>query len=289
MSVLVSVIVPNYNHAGFLPLRMQSILDQKFQDFEIIILDDCSTDNSREVLEQYRNHPKVSHLIYNTVNSGVPFKQWAKGIALAKGKYIWIAESDDYASDTFLHKLTSLAQQNANAGIIFSNSNWVNDSGELGKSLSLYSQSFTHQGSEELKILFKYNTIQNASAALIRLDLAKSCLTGIENFRSCGDWLFYIRILQHSDLVYTAEKLNNFRWYHNNTSSAAQQNDWWTIEGLRIISEVDLPGFKFERAYLSHLAVFWSSKIIRSPKLSVTEKCHCFLRLAKFYFKYVIP
>ena len=71
----VSVIVPNYCHAPYLEQRIESILQQTFQDFELILLDDCSTDGSREILERYRNHPKVSGIFYNERNSGSPFKQ----------------------------------------------------------------------------------------------------------------------------------------------------------------------------------------------------------------------
>lgn len=75
----VSVIVPNYCHAPYLEQRIESILQQTFQDFELILLDDCSTDGSREILERYRNHPKVSGIFYNERNSGSPFKQWKRG------------------------------------------------------------------------------------------------------------------------------------------------------------------------------------------------------------------
>jgi glycosyltransferase involved in cell wall biosynthesis len=85
---MISVIVPNYNHAKFLKERIDSILNQTIQDFELIILDDCSTDNSREIIESYRQLPNVS-IFYNSKNSGSPFKQWKKGINRAKGKYIW--------------------------------------------------------------------------------------------------------------------------------------------------------------------------------------------------------
>lgn len=103
--MLVSVIIPNYNHAAYLRQRIDSVLSQSFDDFELILLDDCSTDNSREVLESYWQHPKLSHLIYNETNSGSVFRQWQKGIDLAKGEFIWIAESDDYAHPQFLEKL----------------------------------------------------------------------------------------------------------------------------------------------------------------------------------------
>lgn len=84
----VSVIIPNYNHALYLKQRIDSVLNQAFQAFELIILDDCSTDNSREIIEQYRDNPKVSQIIYNQENSGSVFKQWIKGIELCQGDYI---------------------------------------------------------------------------------------------------------------------------------------------------------------------------------------------------------
>ena len=60
---LVSVVVPNYNYARYLDARLSSILNQTFQDFELILLDDASTDNSLEVLDRYKDDPHVSHLL----------------------------------------------------------------------------------------------------------------------------------------------------------------------------------------------------------------------------------
>src|SRR5882757_6677219 len=69
----VSVIVPNYNHARYLRKRIESVLGQTYQDFEVILLDDCSTDNSREVLVSHRDNPKV-RIDFNENNSGSVFK-----------------------------------------------------------------------------------------------------------------------------------------------------------------------------------------------------------------------
>ena len=101
----ISVVVPNYNHARFLPKRIDSILGQTLQDFELILLDDCSTDASRSILDKYADNPKV-RTEFNAVNSGSPFTQWSKGVRLARGQYVWIAESDDYADERFLERLT---------------------------------------------------------------------------------------------------------------------------------------------------------------------------------------
>lgn len=98
---MVSVILPNYNHVVYLKERIESILNQTYQNFELILLDDCSADNSCDILNAYKEHPKVSALMLNEKNTGNTFLQWDRGIRLAKGKYVWIAESDDTADIHF--------------------------------------------------------------------------------------------------------------------------------------------------------------------------------------------
>ena len=128
----ISVIVPVYNCEDYLEESIKSILNQSFQDFEIIILDDCSTDNSIEIIEKYRNEPKVSHIILNSQNSGSTFIQWNKGFEYAKGKYIWIAESDDVADYRFLEKLIE-AIYKYNPVLAFSNSHFIDSNSNIIK------------------------------------------------------------------------------------------------------------------------------------------------------------
>src|ERR1700722_12237889 len=103
----VSVIVPNYNHARFLQKRIESVLRQTFQDFDLILLDDSSTDDSRSILSSYARDPRVT-IEFNEANSGSTFRQWNKGVRLARGKYVWIAESDDYADERLLERLVAV-------------------------------------------------------------------------------------------------------------------------------------------------------------------------------------
>ena len=126
----VSVLIPNYNHAQFLKERIDSVLNQTHQDFEVIIMDDCSADNSKDIIESYRSNKKISHIVYNEINSGSTFKQWQKGIALAKGKYIWIAESDDVAAVSFLETTVAKMEQVPNAALFFCQSNCIDFDGK---------------------------------------------------------------------------------------------------------------------------------------------------------------
>src|SRR5260221_12262396 len=103
----VSVIIPNYNHAQFLRQRVDSVLGQTFQDFELILLDDCSTDESQSILREYASDPRV-RMEFNEKNSGSTFKQWNKDVRLTREEYVWIVDSDDYAARHLLESLVSL-------------------------------------------------------------------------------------------------------------------------------------------------------------------------------------
>ncbi|RCH55490.1 glycosyltransferase family 2 protein [Mucilaginibacter hurinus] len=261
----VSVIIPNYNHAHYLEQRINSVLSQSYTDFEVIILDDRSTDNSRDIIEGYRNDKRISKIIFNDINSGGPFGQWEKGITAATGKWVWIAESDDYASSEFLDTLLKLAKRHAGAGIIFAGSHWVDDNGEIKDDLSVHKQSFYRAGTEEIKRFMCWQcSIQNASSAIIRRDLAAGAIRGLSGYRACGDWIFYTRILHYAGLVHTSNKLNYFRWYHNNISNAAKSKGYWLTEGIQVLNNIDIKNVKFNVWEFTRMAKFWSGMIWRS-------------------------
>ena len=108
----VSVIVPNYNYSKYITERIDSILMQTYPISELIILDDCSTDNSVEVINNkiekiHNEYPEIKvKFIVNEKNSGgCVFKQWKKGFDIAEGDYVWIAEADDSAENNFVEEL----------------------------------------------------------------------------------------------------------------------------------------------------------------------------------------
>jgi glycosyltransferase involved in cell wall biosynthesis len=113
----VSVIIPNYNHARFLSERIESVLQQSFTDFECIVLDDGSTDNSRGIIEGYAARDARIKFYPSQINSGSPFVQWNKGVQLAKHDLIWIAESDDSCDADLLASLVNIHLQNPGIGL----------------------------------------------------------------------------------------------------------------------------------------------------------------------------
>ncbi|NTE04805.1 glycosyltransferase family 2 protein [Agrobacterium tumefaciens] len=213
---MVSVIIPNYNHHQYLQLRIQSVLDQTFQNYEIIILDDCSTDNSRSIIESFRNNIKIRHIVYNEQNSGSTFSQWSKGIQLAVGEIIWIAESDDYAEPTFLDKLIPLFDE-PQVNLAFAQSYRVNELNEITDNcLSWFSKEFHKafkiSGREFIKnYLWENNQIYNASSVLFRKTAYPTDVNKLNELKFVGDWMAYLKIICDGQLAYIPDVLNYFR------------------------------------------------------------------------------
>lgn len=231
---IVSVIIPNYNHAAYLAQRINSVLNQSFQDFEVIILDDCSTDDSKTIIEQYRSHEKVSCVIYNEVNSGSPFKQWQKGIDVAKGEWIWIAESDDVTEKEFLQTVMDNAKSDSDIVISYCASWRIDKNGKRDNRLAWaddiskrnwLADSKNDGLSEISNQLFYKNVIANASAVLFKKEAVDmSIFKLINNMRFAGDWLFWIKLLEKGKIYYSAKILNNFRSHDNTTRNLKNAN-----------------------------------------------------------------
>ena len=232
---LVSVIVPNYNHARFLEERMQSVLGQTYQNIEVIILDDRSTDNSREVIEKYRSNPKVRKILFNDTNSGSPFRQWKKGMELASGEIVWIAESDDSCEPTFLESLVPCFADE-HVAFAFCRTTKVD---EAGKPFEVCQQdmhgSYVMEGRDFIaRHLYRICSVVNASSALIRKRMALSTAPLYQEFRGSGDWMFWIEMAEQGRVAFVDKKLNRCRQFFQSTTAKMQRSMRSSAEDYRI-------------------------------------------------------
>lgn len=259
----VSVIVPNYNHAPYLRLRLDSIFNQTFQDFEIIILDDCSTDNSKEVIEEYRNRPQVSHVLYNKTNSGSPFKQWAKGFDLAKGEYIWLAESDDWSELNFLEEMIPILKEHKDISYAFCNS-YIED-GTSNPPLSRDSFSVTKKinGKEMINSHLRWRcNVYNASSVLFRKESLFSISKEYQSYTSSGDYLFWILLSEVGNVFYNYQILNHHRIHNTNISIQCNKSGQAYIEDFSIYKY--LQKNNYYSFYEKHVIILERISIIRS-------------------------
>ncbi|HPG10404.1 MAG TPA: glycosyltransferase family 2 protein [Chitinophagaceae bacterium] len=215
-----SVIIPNYNHGEYLAARIDSVLQQTSQDFELIIIDDASTDNSRDIIEKYRSDKKVSKIIYQDKNSGSPFVQWRKGIESSTGNWIWIAESDDLADVSFLESIQKKITGSPETTLIYCDSYLMRkDNTEKYSAIKnrflkseKWSKDYCKDGYEEIDECLKlFCSVNNASSAVMKKEKLLPILDELVTYRLHGDWLAYIKLMTMGPVVYLAQPLCTVR------------------------------------------------------------------------------
>jgi glycosyltransferase involved in cell wall biosynthesis len=271
----VSVIVPNYNHARFLPKRVESVLRQTYQDFELILLDDCSTDDSRAILSQYAGNPRV-RIEFNDANSGSTFKQWNKGVRLARGRYVWIAESDDYADERLLETLVSRLETEPTAVLVNCRSWRVSAAGEMDgfwdSSLSYldpqrWGADFSADGREECRrYLVHCNTVQSASSVLFRRETYWRAGGADEDFVLGGDWKTWVSMaLVGGRICHVGEPLNYCRFHDASVSENSLRSGVWAEETLRVVAWIlERIGPEDRARVCDGLAHLWISAVLDS-------------------------
>jgi glycosyltransferase involved in cell wall biosynthesis len=272
---IVSVIVPNYNHARYLRQRIESVLRQTFQDFELILLDDYSTDESREILSSYANNPRV-RIEFNETNSGSTFKQWNKGARMARGRYIWFAESDDYADERLLEKLVARLDEEPNSVLCYCRSWQVSADGQLKGFQDSYlpdlgtqkwAGDFRANGIEECRrYLIHCNTVLSASSVLFRKDVYWRVGGADETLVLCGDWKMWTSMaLTGGDISYEGQALNYYRYHDASVSERTMRNGIWAEEALRVIGFI-LGQVSFEKEVRKKLQAelfpLWGSAVL---------------------------
>ena len=247
----VSVVIPNYNYARYIKKRIWSVVRQTYPIYELIVLDDASTDNSVEIinaeLKKIREeYPQLKvEFVQNKHNVGKAMAAWKKGFELASGDFVWIAEADDLCSRRFLEGVMkgfedpevvlSYAESmiiNKWGVVIAPNFRWSRDKEKTGH----YKQSYIKDGKDEIQEIMAIRcTIPNVSGVVIRND--KKFLNYFNEalkYTQVGDWYFYGKILENGKISYNRKALNKFRIHKGSITAGAKKAE----QHLREIQEM---------------------------------------------------
>ena len=270
----VSVILPNYNYAHHLPQRIASILNQSIPVWEIIFLDDKSSDDSSEVARELLQNCSIRYrIVENLENSGSVFAQWQKGVDLAAGDLVWIAEADDWAARDFL-KVASAAFVDPHVVVSYTQSNQVSGTGEILSASYLdyvadvdpqrWRKPFVAEGADELANgLSVKNTLPNASGVLFRREVLQRVLRKhmdeIRTYRVAGDWCVYARMAGEGKFAYDPRPLNYHRRHAESvTISRFTQAEWDEIRRMQAfvgaLTRVSEDMRRRAASYLEHLS-----------------------------------
>lgn len=233
----VSAIVPNYNYSRYMDARLSSIAAQSVPLAEIIVLDDASTDDSLDVLRDLRRRiVPEPRIVANRTNSGSVFRQWRKGVELATGEYVWIAEADDLSKPTFLATLLGAMRGRPDLVMAYCESEAIDEDGKVvmadyraytaDLSPTRWREAYSASGAEEVgAALAVKNTIPNVSAVLFRrealLEALRACEDALCGYRIAGDWVAYLHLLLRGGVHYEPAALNQHRRHAGSVTSAS--------------------------------------------------------------------
>jgi glycosyltransferase involved in cell wall biosynthesis len=234
----VSAVIPNYNYARYLPERLATICRQSIPIYEIIVLDDASTDDSVQTIERVEAELDIDvRVVRNEANSGSVFRQWARGVRLARGDYVWIAESDDLADHDFL-RMVAAAFADPKVVLSYSQSKQIDAAGNVLADDYLeytfdvnplhWKSPYTIDGAEEVaRFLAIKNTIPNVSAVVFRREAIAAAfdeaMPDIVSYNIAGDWLAYVKILGFGRVAFRPESLNLHRRHARGVTIGSHQ------------------------------------------------------------------
>ncbi len=207
----ISVCIPTYNYADYLPFAIESVLGQSFTDFELIIQDDCSKDNTAEVVERYLSDRR---LIFETNECNLGLAgNWNRCLSKARGEYLKFVFADDLlASPDCLARMSSVLDRDRSVSLVTSARNIIDSESRLVHVLSEFgSRSCTADGHKIISycLLRLTNFIGEPSAVMFRR--ADSGRGFCPRYAHALDMEFWFHLLEKGRFVFIDETLTSYR------------------------------------------------------------------------------
>lgn len=204
---LVSIFIPAYNAEIFVRHAIDSVLSQTYSNFELIIIDDASTDDTGTIIDSYRDCPQV-RIYHNSTNLGVA-RNWNLGVTLCRGDFIVRLDADDFYRADFLEKILDVFQQYPETEMVFTGVNLIYGDGSTTAVLP-YQDSWVSPGTDFLPDLLRICHVRSPAACVKRTCYER--LGGvIDEMRVHEDWEFWVRVTANCQIGYISEPLTNVR------------------------------------------------------------------------------
>lgn len=238
MDAKVTFVVPCYNLAHFLSECVDSILSQTYGDFEILIMDDCSPDNTPEVALSFTD-PRVKH-VRNEVNLG-HLANYNKGIGMARGEYVWLISADDrLRSSDILERYVTVMDRHPEVGYAFCPAMDLADGRETG--LAAYSvhgeRDTIFEGRKFLDKLLDGNTVVAASGMA-----RKECYDRLgmfpPNMPYAGDWYLWCLFALYYDVAYFSEPMVSYRSHGQTMTKILMKRNYDIFrDGIAVLTNI---------------------------------------------------
>lgn len=221
--VKISVVIPSYNHEKYIKKAIDSVLEQTYKDFELIIIDDCSSDKSKKIIEKYQD--KKIKKLYNDKNLGA-VETLNSLIEMAKGEYIALLNSDDYWEKNKLEKQVDILDSNNSIAACFTWADFIDSNNKLiiQDQPNIF-QKRNRKQEEWLRYFFDYGNCLCHPSVMIRKKVYEQIGKYNKIFRQLPDYDFWVRLIKKYNIHIIEENLTHFRILENEQKNASYLND----------------------------------------------------------------
>lgn len=206
----VSVLIPTYNHAHYLPFALNSVFQQSYPNVEVIVIDDGSTDGTAVGLKPYQDR-----IIYNYKENGGTSSALNWGIALASGEYICWLSADDVFREDKVAKQVALLESDLSLGFCYTSFTVIDARGV--KQYDIHSDYYTDKQLLVRKLV--EGCFINGSSVMMRSAALKTIGNFDEGLPQAHDYDMWFRLLRHYSCGFLGEPLLAYRWHGKNMSS----------------------------------------------------------------------
>jgi glycosyltransferase involved in cell wall biosynthesis len=259
-SPMVSVIVPTYNREKYIKQAIDSILQQTFTDFELIVVDDGSTDQTAELVQQIPD----DRIRYVYRENGGTSEAVNTGISHIRGEYFTKLDSDDLWEDTLLEDLVSSLESNPQVGAVYARAQYIDEAGNKLDRFRGWPMAFPEN---PFKSFLFYDTSVTITTLIRRSAMDEVGIFDGSNICS-EDWDYIIRVAKITKVIYLDKVLGYVRSHSSNKTGGdpkyLYERTWGRVRILdKFFGEPDLPqeivDFKsdaYDNFYL-HLLLYW--------------------------------
>lgn len=231
--VAVSICLPVYNGERFIAAALESALNQTFADFELIVVDDASTDRSFEIMQGYADRDTRIRLFRNEHNAGL-FQNYNRCLKEARGDYIKPFAQDDLLAPSILQRQVQVLAQKPNVGLVSTAKRWISETGETLQTFRTFNCDTTVSGREVIRynLIRLTNWVGEPSTVMYRAALGDNGFdTDLFHY---GDIDYWFRIVEGCDYFYLDDVLCDFRRHNASATSKNLSGLYFALDILRM-------------------------------------------------------
>ncbi len=234
----ISVLLPVYNGGAFLEEAVESVLAQSFRDFELIIVDDCSTDGSRQRLETLKEKDERIRLEFNVTNCGL-FANYNRCLSLAQGELIKPFAQDDRLEMDALEKMSQRLKQDPSIALVSCARSIIDAHGNVVDVVRIFDCSRKIKGKDVIlyNLIGLTNWIGEPSAVMFR---RSSAGTGFDTkYFHFGDVDMWFRVLLSGDYYFVHDLLAAFRRHDSSATSNNLSGLLYAVDALELVNQYE--------------------------------------------------